>query len=57
METTMGKVLVTAKSENLDDLVLAKNGSVSADAVRSVEVADALVDTGATLLHLPKPSH
>src|SRR5712664_2176132 len=53
MESVMGKVLVTAKIENLDDLVLSKKGNLPQSAVRSVEVADALVDTGATLLHLP----
>jgi predicted aspartyl protease len=54
MESVMGKVLVTAKIENLDDLVLSKKGNLPENAVRSVEVADALADTGATLLHLPK---
>src|SRR5262245_61814582 len=55
METEeMGKVLVTAKIENLEDLFYAKNGLISPDAVRSVEVHDALVDTGATTLLMPK---
>jgi predicted aspartyl protease len=55
METTaIGKVLVTVKIENLYDLALATNGKLALDAVRSVEVPDALVDTGATLLHVPK---
>jgi predicted aspartyl protease len=49
METaTMGKVLVPAKLENLDDLVLARNGIIAPDKVRWVEVPDALIDTGAT---------
>ena len=51
---TMGRVLVRAKIENTDDLVLAKKGLLPADQVRSVEVSDALVDTGATLLSMPK---
>jgi predicted aspartyl protease len=51
---TMGRVLVRAKIENSDDLVLAKKGLLPAGKVRSVEVFDALVDTGATLLSMPK---
>jgi predicted aspartyl protease len=55
METTlMGKVVVTAKIENLEDLFDVEKGLISSDAVRSVEVHDALVDTGATGLLLPK---
>ncbi|MFI5460356.1 MAG: aspartyl protease family protein [Isosphaerales bacterium] len=55
METTvMGKVVVTAKIENLEDLFDVEKGSISSDAVRSVEVHDALVDTGATGLLLPR---
>lgn len=55
METaTMGKVLVTARIENLEDLYGVKKGLLAADQVRSVEVQDALVDTGATSLSLPK---
>jgi clan AA aspartic protease len=52
--TTMGKVLVTAKIENLKDLFSAKDGLLPADKVRSVEVTDALVDTGASGLSMPK---
>jgi predicted aspartyl protease len=51
---TMGRVLVRAKIDSVDDLVLARKGHLPADKVRSVEVSDALVDTGATLLSLPK---
>jgi predicted aspartyl protease len=55
METpTMGKVLVTAKIENLEDLYSVKKGLLSDDQVRRIEVPDALVDTGATTLLLPK---
>ena len=54
METTMGKVLVTAKIENLQDLFDAHRGLLKPEQVRSIEVTDALVDTGATTLSLPK---
>ena len=55
METkTMGKVLVTSKFENMQDLTRVKLGLIPADQVRFVEVSDALVDTGATMLSLPK---
>ena len=53
-QTTMGKVLVTAKMENLEDLYSVKKGILSSGQVRSVEVPDALVDTGAIMLSLPK---
>ena len=55
METTlMGKVVVSAKIENLEDLFDAEKGLITPDTVRSVEVHDALVDTGATGLLLPR---
>jgi predicted aspartyl protease len=55
METaTMGRVVVTAKIENLHDLYEANVGRIAADQVRKAEVADALVDCGATFLSLPK---
>ena len=54
MEKTMGKVLVTAKIENLDDLFSVEKGLLKPEQVRCVEVPDALVDTGATSLSLPK---
>lgn len=50
----MGKVIVNAKIENLGDLYDVKKGAISPDQVRTVEVSDALVDTGATLLSMPK---
>jgi len=50
----MGKVLVQARIENLFDLHDASVGARAADAVRWVEVSDALVDTGASLLSLPR---
>ena len=51
---TMGKVLVTAKIESLHDLLEVEAGKLTPDKVRSIEVTDALVDTGATLLSMPK---
>ena len=55
METTLrGKVLVTAKIENSYDIENRERGSLPADQVRTVEVTDALVDTGAWGLLLPK---
>ena len=51
---TVGKVLVTAKIENLADLLKVREGNLPSDRVRSVEVSDALVDTGATMLSLPQ---
>jgi clan AA aspartic protease len=50
----MGKVLVAARIENLSDLFKVQERSLSRDAVRTVDVTDALVDTGATLLHVPE---
>ena len=50
----MGKVLVAARIENLEDLFNAEKGILPKEAVRSVEVQDALVDTGATGLLLPR---
>ena len=49
----MGKVIVTAIIENLFDVARVEEGMLNADQVRSVEVTDALVDTGATFLSLP----
>ena len=52
---TMGKVVVVAKIESLEDLFRADRGELSKDEVRTIEVNDALVDTGATILAMPKP--
>jgi predicted aspartyl protease len=49
----MGRVVVEATIENLEDLWAVRRGALSADQVRRVVVSDALVDTGATLLSLP----
>ena len=51
---TMGKVLVAAKIESLEDLFRVERGELVDDEVRRVEVVDALVDTGATILAMPK---
>ena len=50
----MGKVLVAARIENLGDLFNANRGRLSVDQIRSVAIADALVDTGATGFSLPR---
>ena len=50
----MGKVLVTARVENIGDLFAANRGSLSPNSIRAVEVNDALVDTGATGLSMPR---
>ena len=50
----MGKVLVTARIENMGDLFAANRGTLAPDLVRAIEVTDALVDTGATGLSMPR---
>ena len=52
--TPMGRVVVQAKIENFTDLTDAHRGMLDDDAVRSVTVPDALIDTGATMVSLPK---
>jgi predicted aspartyl protease len=52
--TTVGRVLVSAKIENVIDLYAASRGQIQDDQVHRVEVDDALVDTGATLLGMTK---
>jgi predicted aspartyl protease len=54
METgTMGRVVVTAKIENLDDTYRVRKGEIRPDQIRTIEVGDALVDTGASTLMIP----
>ena len=53
METVMGKVSVDVKVENHDDLVRAADGALQPERVRSLDISDALVDTGAMYLGLP----
>ena len=50
----MDRVLAEATIENLEDLWAAKRGLLSPEEVRRSIVSDALVDTGATLLSLPR---
>jgi predicted aspartyl protease len=55
METaTVGRVIVSARIENVFDLYEASRGQLALDQVRHVNVSDARVDTGATLLAMPK---
>ncbi len=54
METaSMGRVVTEAIIENLEDLWAVKRGLLTQEQTRRIVVADALVDTGATLLSLP----
>ena len=50
----MGKVIVNAAIENLGDLLDADRGRMTVDQVRRINVTDALVDTGASTLMLPR---
>ena len=50
----MGKVLVTAKIQNMEDLYRVKLGMLQPDQVRTVLVTDALADTAATSLSMPQ---
>ena len=50
----MGRVTVAARIENIFDLYEVERGRLKPEQVRRVEVTDALVDTGATMLSLPK---
>jgi predicted aspartyl protease len=52
--STMGKTVVKARITNLNDLLNAKKGLLKPEQIRSVEVEEALVDTGAKYLGLPK---
>jgi len=51
---TMGRVTVAAKIENSGDLYMMQKGLLKPEQVHTVEVSDALVDTGATNLSLPR---
>jgi predicted aspartyl protease len=51
---TMGRVTVSARIENQSDLIKVDEGRLDPQKVRKLEISDALVDTGATLLSLPK---
>ena len=49
----VGRVLTEATLENLYDVFGAERGKIPPSQIRRVTVADALVDTGATMLSLP----
>jgi predicted aspartyl protease len=51
---TMGKVIVPAIIENVEDLFRAEAGTIAPEDVRRVEVPDALIDTGSLMLSMPK---
>ena len=51
--TTTGKVVVSAQIVNIADELLQSHGHACPEGIRSVEVDDALIDTGATFLSLP----
>jgi len=54
METReMGKVLVGVRIENLEDVHRARQGAITADQIRAVDVPDAVVDTAATVFSMP----
>ena len=50
----MGRVAVPAIIESLEDVYRVHRGELPVDRIRRVEVAEALVDTGATSLGLPR---
>lgn len=50
----MGKVIVTARIENIVEAYAAEEGKIDPKDVHLVDVSDALVDTGATGLSMPK---
>jgi clan AA aspartic protease len=52
-EQAVGKVITSIKVANRRDELLAEEGFMAADQVRSVTVENVLVDTGATTLCLP----
>lgn len=49
----MGRVVVSAKIESLSDVLLARHGVMPGSEVRSIDVEEALVDTGCISLGLP----
>src|SRR6516225_2812331 len=52
--STMGKVVVAVTVENLMDLYEVHKGIRKTEEVRRADIGDALVDTGATCLSLPR---
>jgi len=54
METSvMGRVVVEATVESLEDLWDVRRGRKEPDEVRTIRIPDALIDTGAVFLSLP----
>ena len=54
METTqMGRVVTAAKIESLEDWLQCRSGQCKPEEIRTVEVSNALVDTGDMSLALP----
>ncbi len=51
---TMGRVVVSAKIENLVDYLEGMQGKKKPEEIRTLVLHDALVDTGATTLSMPK---
>jgi clan AA aspartic protease len=49
----VGRVTTRVRIENLEDLWQARRGELRNDQVRSVEIMEALVDTGSTMFSLP----
>lgn len=52
-EAFVGRVTCEAKVENAIDSARARAGEIAADAVRTIRINDALIDTGASTLALP----
>lgn len=52
-DESMGRVTTRIRVENLEDLLAARKSTISNDQVRRVEIMEALVDTGSTMLALP----
>ena len=50
----MGRVVVKARVQNLNDLFKAREGQLKENEVREIKVEDALLDSGATMLSLPR---
>lgn len=49
----MGRVTVEARIENLGDAYLLEKGAMKSEEIRRIDVSDALVDIGATMLSMP----
>jgi predicted aspartyl protease len=50
----VGKVIVPAKIENFDDVKAAMRGVLPEDQIRKLDIPNARIDTGATVLSMPK---